>query len=248
MGSEESGWVDVTSGVGAGTKGAYEELIASTLFASTWMAFQVWCELTASDSEFDIATGDPGSEVIILDDQHYHWRNNSGGAGRGNTFSFPMTVPQGTRLSVRLSDGQAGATLHQHTLTISDFTVPVDIKSTSDSSGKVIIACGLPAGQYGSWFELIAATSVQRGWMVVSMFTSIQNREIEMDIGIGSGGNEVPLMNDLAFKKSDQISGGVTHSVYIYFPIDVPEGTRISCRAKDDSIFATVITVGAFVT
>ncbi len=249
MSSEESGWVDVTSGVGALTKGSYVELISSTLFASTWMSFQVYCDLTNTHSGFDLATGEAASEVIILDDQLYHFRNNSGGNGRGNTFSFPMTIPAGTRLSVRVQDGEAGAILHQHTLTISNFTPPASVASTSDSSGKkTVVSGGLNA--YGSWVELIAATTLQRGWMVVSLFTPTSSAEGELDIGIGAAGLEVPLMNDLAFKKSASggANQGVTFSTYIYFPVTIASGTRIAARVKDNNASTRNYTVGVFVT
>lgn len=247
MSSQESGWTGVTSGAGSGTKGAYAELIDSTLFASTWMAFQVYCESTNSDSGFDLATGGAGSEVIVLDDQFYAWRNNSGGSGRGNTLSFPMTIPAGTRLSVRVQDGEGGAILHQHALTISNFTPPVAVSTTSDSSGKkIVVSGGLDA--YGAWVELIAATTVARGWMVVSLFSIFGLKTAELDIGVGSAGNEAPIMNDLAFLKSTTGNRGVTFSTYIYFPVEIALGARIAARVKDNDASTRAYTVGVYVT
>lgn len=246
MSSEESGWKDVTSGASSGVKGSYVELIPSTTFAVTWMLMQVYSEFTGGAVLLDLATGDPGSEVIILDDQYTAWRNVSGGSGRGSSLSFPMTVPIGTRISVRVSDNTT-AKVHQMTLTISDETPPSTVSLTSDSSGVVIVtAGGLDA--YGAWAELIAATTEERGWIVVSMFQHRSSRRAELDIGIGSPGNEVPIMNDLPFFKSGPDQEGVTHSVYHYFPISVPSGTRISARVKDNHASFTPYTVGAFVT
>ena len=248
MSSQDSGWKNVTSGVGAGVKGAYAELIAATTFASTWMSMQVYCDITNSDSVFDLATGLGGSEVIVVDDQLYHFRNDSGGTGRGNTLSFPMTIPLGTRLSVRVQDGEAGAVLHQHTLTISNFVPPVAVSLTSDSSGKKIITSGGIGGAFGSWVELIPSTTTQRGWIVVSLFTIVGLRKAEFDIGIGSAGNEVPIMNALAFQKSTSGNDGVCHSTYVYFPVNIVAGTRVSIRVKDDNVAMVNYTTGAFLT
>jgi len=246
MSSESSGWKNVTSGAGGvGDKGVYVELIPSTTFASTWMMLQILSEFTGGPVLLDLATGAPGSEVIILDDQYTAWRNVSGGSGRGSNLSFPMTVPLGTRLSVRVSDTNV-AVVHRMTLTISDETRPTAVSSTSDSSGVVIVSAGV-VDTYGAWAELIAATTERRRWIVVSMFSPTGVRQGELDIGTGSAGNEVPIMKDLPFFKAFN-DGGVCSSVYHSFPIDVPAGTRIAARVKDDNVNTTPYTVGAFVT
>jgi len=245
MSSESSGWNDVTSGASTGVKGAYVELIASTTFASTWMILQVFSRFTGGPVLLDLAIGAMGSEVIILDDQYTAWRNVSGGSGRGSSLSFPMTVPLGSRISVRVSDTNV-AVVHEMTLTISDETRPVAVSSSSDSSGVVIVSAGV-VDTYGAWAELIASTTLRRRWIVVSMFQDIAFRPAELDIGIGSAGNEVPIMKDLPFQKSDG-DDGVSSSVYFSLPIDVPAGTRIAARVKDDNVNTTPYTVGAFVT
>ena len=245
MSSESSGWKNVTSGASGGTKGVYVELIASTTFASTWMLLQILSEFTGGPVLLDLATGAPGSEVIILDDQYTAWRNVSGGSGRGSNLSFPMTVPLGSRISVRVEDNNT-AQVHRMTLTISDETRPVAVSSTSDSSGVVIVSAGA-VDAYGAWVELVAATTEQRRWCVVSLFSSVGVRQGELDIGTGSAGNEVPIMKDLPFFKAFN-DGGVISSVYHNFPINVPAGTRIAARVKDDNVNTTAYTVGAFVT
>lgn len=247
MSSQESGWKDIVSGVGSGVKGAYVELIAATTFASKWMVYQTYCDQVNQPSVFDLATGAPASEVIIMDDQLYHFRNHSGGTGRGNSFSFPMTIPLGTRLSVRVADFEPGSQTHEHTLTISDFSPPVAVSQTSDSSGKKIVQSGT-VGLYGAWVELIASTTTTRGWACVSLFGIQGLREAQFDIGIGSAGNEVVIMNDLAFKKSTSGTDGVCHSTYVYFPVSIVAGTRIAIRVKDDNVVLTNYTTGAFFT
>ncbi len=247
-GPQGRSWIDVTSGVGAGTKGDYEKLIGSTLFASTWMSFQVYCDGTNSDTLFDLATGQPGSEVIIVDDQLYHFRNTSGGSGRGNTFSFPMALDKGTRISVRVRDEEGGAIVHEHSLTISNFTPPLLASPTSDSSGKKTITNG-ELLTYGDWVELIPATTQQRGWMVVSLFGLTVDRQGELEIGTGIEGSELTIMKALAFQRSSQ-SGelGLTFSAYPYFPVNIPAGTRISGRIRQNNAGSDDYIVGVFVT
>ncbi len=110
----------------------------------------------------------------------------------------------------------------------------------------IVTAGGLDA--YGSWAELIAATTEDRVWCVVSMFQHRSSRRAELDIGVGAGGSEVPIMAALPFFKSNGDQEGVTYSAYHYFPISVPSGSRIAARIKDNSVQLTPFTVGAFVT
>lgn len=245
--TDTSDWITISSGVSSGQKGAYVELINSTTFAATWMIFVHISEFTNGPLFIDLAIGAPGSEVIILDDQYSNWRS-IGGAGRGNSFSFPMTIPSGSRISVRISDTTASAKDHRFFITISDETAPLVVSSTSDSSGFVVVDSGGDVNLFGNWHEMITLTTEIREWMVVSVFRHIENKLAKFQIAIGGVGSESIIWKGPPWFKKGGNQAGVTYSTFHCFPVTIPLGTRISCRVKDGHVSAADYNVGIIVT
>jgi len=232
MSSEASGFKNVVADVTPGVEGAWVEMIASTNFASTWMTVHVGSEGGQDKMEFDVGTGAMGSEVEVISDQHHHGRNNSGGSGRGNWYSFPMTIPAGTRLSMRQKDSTTVSAVKACTLTISNFNPSNNVPSVAQSSGaKLVLSGGLDT--YGSWVELISAINAPVVWMCVSVFNRLFGDEAEFDIGVGAAGLEVPVVEDIAWLKTFG-NDGVTYSMGAYFPIEIAAGLRLAVRVKDN--------------
>lgn len=243
MGSEGSGFKEVQADAVIGVEGPWVEMIASSEFPSSWMIVQVSSDGTNSRSQFDIGTGEEGSEVEVITDQHFHGRNQSGGAGRGNIFSFPMVLPQGTRISMRFKANNSSTPAHDVTLTISDFVASNSIPTSVQSSGAKTVLSGNQIGISGSWVELVASLSSPITWMSYSVFGSTGQRRAEFDIGVGASGQESPVMDNIGFFKT--FPAGVTFSMGIYFPIEIAVGLRVSVRVKDDDATIRTYTVGA---
>lgn len=243
MTTQASGWKSILHGATPGVEGAYVEMIASTSFASTWMKVVLEDLEANAEAEFDIATGGAGSEVEIITDQHIHQRNIGGGTGRGNWFTFPMTIPSGTRLSMRIKGTEALARTYEGALNISNFTPSPAIPNVSQSSGFKTVTSGGLGGAYGSFVELVSSLNNSAVWMFLTLYSQTSGQLAEFDIGIGSGGNEVEIVEDIPFQKT--LTGGNTASMCAYFPIVIAAGNRVSIRVKDPSPTMFPYQVGA---
>ena len=112
--SQASEWVVLTSGVGSGTYGDYEELIASTDALGTWVLVQMRGSQGLTLFElFDLAIGPLGSEVNFVDEMLYRLQVVGVGGSVQQDMSFPFSIPIGSRLSARSKDTDALARLSQ---------------------------------------------------------------------------------------------------------------------------------------
>lgn len=79
----------------------------------------------------------------------------------------------------------------------------------------------------GSWTQIIAATTIDAGWLVYNYtnFTNGQATAGLLDIGIGAAGSEVVLIANLP-------CGYGNDATQLVIPICIPAGSRISARAQ----------------
>jgi hypothetical protein len=207
-------------------------MIEASSFPSNWMVVMVASDGTNSGSQFDIGVGGLGVEVAVIDDQQFHGRNQSGGSGRGNIYSFPMTLPQGTRISMRFKANETTTGPHRCTLQINNFIPSNNIPTVAQSSGAVVVSSG-GLDAYGTWVELIASLNVPAVWLCMSVFGLRGNDRAEFDLGVGAVDLEVPVMKDLGWFKTLNDSG-VAYSMGSYYPIEIAAGSRLAVRVKDD--------------
>jgi len=233
--SNSSGPKFMQSGAAANADGVYRQMILSTTIISKWMMIYIHGGIVSqANALFDVATGGFGSEVEIISDQFYASRNQSGGAGVGSFYSFPMTVPSGTRLSMRLKDSIGGTVNYTAGMTITDQEPLTGAPLIAQSSGKkTVTSAGVIT--FGAWVELIPSLNESIKWMVLTTYvltTPTFPGFGFFDLGIGEAGSEVPFMSDLSWFKT--LAGGRSNSTGHYFPVVLPAGSRVSIRAKDD--------------
>ncbi len=122
--ADSSAIVTVSSAVTADTDGDWEELFLSTSKDTKWMLVTLINTTTGPNAKFDIGTGEPGSQVDdVIQDQFAKW-TVSANTGLINTpFSFPMTIAAGTRLWIRIKDGDAAIRDYFAVVTLS--TIPL---------------------------------------------------------------------------------------------------------------------------
>jgi hypothetical protein len=102
--------------------------------------------------------------------------------------------------------------------------------SSSASNGTVVVSSASSTYTKGSWTQLIAATVYDASWIRVTICGEGQaGRQVAVDIGIGSSGSEVPIVNNLGMGSYG------TNQVTYFFPFSVPLGTRISARLSSSS-------------
>lgn len=104
---------------------------------------------------------------------------------------------------------------------------------TAPSSGTVV-ADGT-AGAYGSWVEMIAATTNALFITAVSVAASdLTGVYLVLDIGTGAAASEVSV-GEVVFGLESTGTGLGHRAELSGFPIPVPAGTRIACRCATDS-------------
>lgn len=83
--------------------------------------------------------------------------------------------------------------------------------------------------QKGSWVELVSSSAFDASGVLVEVqFASNNTRDWLLDIGVGSAGNEQPILSNLLCSVGTQ----VTHWGSVYFPVVIPEGSRIAARGQ----------------
>lgn len=99
-------WIKVTSAAPANTYGSYQELIASTAFAGTWVSLSLISAQGAIglDNRFDLAIGAAGSEVDFVTEMTYRYQVSGVDSTTSMDISFPFTVASGSRISARIKD------------------------------------------------------------------------------------------------------------------------------------------------
>ena len=83
------------------------------------------------------------------------------------------------------------------------------------------------ANTKGSWVTVIASTSKEANRLAVSAGFGTVFRDCLFDIGIGSAGNEVIVINNIPVSEfSDE------NPIWLDFPVSIPSGSRIAVRQQ----------------
>ena len=240
--------IHIVSSATAFTKGAWVELNASTPFTAGWCTLQLLGEGTGTYSILlDIAKGTGGSEQLIVSDLVGNMCNQTGEAAQ--FYSFPLHIPQGTRLSARFADEDASARNLRMCMQLYPPTALYAFGAPSEMQHYGIDPTAEP-GMWGvgvdtgatphtdtAWVELTAATSKAMNWIV---FVVQNNRQIInqdftalADLAIGPAASEVEIISDVLFTGGngcDDIARD-QHE----FPMFIPPGTRLSARARSSA-------------
>jgi hypothetical protein len=222
----------VTANTSAHTKGAWQQIIASTTAQGSWLhvncsAFSTAATNTAS--LLDIAIGSSGSEVAVIS-------NVAVGGAASTYFTFPVQIPSGSRLSARIQSVVTGG----KTGTVSLFVVNAGDYALSPTSVDVIGSSTATSegtsfsGASGTWVEATASTS-QR-YRAVSFVASTHDSDIATisnslaEISVGAAGSEVAFASQRFTSNANEFIGTAQP-----FPIDphgrdIPAGSRLAVR------------------
>lgn len=228
----------VVSDASTDTKGSWSQLIASTAYPTAWV---VICPQNVSSIDsylIDIGVGASTAEKVIIPDLHY--KANAGAAdAAGGSWTIPVSIPAGTRLSVRCASSSSGADSVNIGITCiaAQMASTVGFRcegfgaNTTGSTGTTIDPGGT-ANTEGSWTQLIASTAFPYRWLALS----VRGNNIAaatnwlLDIGIGANPNEKILIPDLGIGASS--NGDVVSPSTINIPVNIPAGTRLSARCQ----------------
>jgi hypothetical protein len=101
--------------------------------------------------------------------------------------------------------------------------ISIGQQSTGTAAGTTLTSSG-SANTKGSWTQLVASTASDISFVQVTVILITSTIGL-VDIGVGSAGNEVVVVNNLIVH--DNFDPTV-----ISFPLSIPAGTRISARVQ----------------
>jgi hypothetical protein len=227
-----TGSATATANSSAHTKGAWQQVIASTAANGSWLhvnctAFNASATNTAS--LMDIAIGAAGSETAIAS-------NIAVGGASGTYFTFPLQIPSGSRLSARIQSivtgGKTGG-ITMHVVDAGDYaTSPtsVDVIGTDATTSKGTDF----AGSSGTWVEAVASTT--RAYRAVTFVPSAHNDDLAAitvlpEIGVGASAAEISF----AISRFNTGAGPDSVLTSVPFPIDphgrlIPAGSRLAVQ------------------
>lgn len=224
----------VTASGTANTKGAYTELIASTVGDS----YGVWVYLrglqtsaTNTSCLVDISLGAAASEVVLIPNV------NAGAADIANRgmqfYFFPVFIPAGSRVAARcqaavVSDVvTVGVTLEKQNPYPDVYSRVTDYGTVSASSRGTLVTAG--AGAYGSFTSVGSTTARDHlAWTIgvdQGGDTTLAATGLLAEIGIGGVTVAGPFRWDQGATEQVQ---GVFPPIAVYAP--VPSGTQMQVR------------------
>ncbi len=246
--ADSSAIVTVSSAVTADTDGDWEELFFSTFKNTKWMLVSLIHTVSGPNSKFDIGTGVPGSQVDdVIQDQFAKW-TASAGTGLVNTvFSFPMPIDAGTRLWIRIKDGDAAIRDYFAVVTLSTIPLSTILPTSSESfSVQAGVSSPVTAGAFGSYVTMFPSLAANRTWLCLMFYQSTGSLSPQARFDLASEDPEVVDWGELHFQKKPETSYHAKACVY-NMPVSWAAGSKISIRVKDQVSSILAYDVGAVI-
>lgn len=243
--ADSSPVVTVSSAITADTDGDWVELFPSTSKEYKWMIVSIFRVAFGVLGQFDIGTGEPGSQVDdVIQDQFTKWIQNGGSPINNVLYSFPMQIPLGTRLWIRIKDDVAAIRDYEAVVTLSTIPLSTIIPNSSESfavQGGVSSPASFDV--YGSWVTMFPSLAEDRSWLCLAIY-SASGGTFTARLDLGSGDPETVDWGELHFKK--RTTSTYHGSAIVYnVPVDWSAGTKLSVRVKDSHSSSKFYSVGA---
>ena len=232
--SADSGGVSYSAS--NGSKSSYNEVVASSPFSASGLIVIVAHPGANGDSITDVAVGAAASEQIIVPDLIL-----TGSRGVANAWHIPIPTPEGSRIAVRTASSAGNAMevavmlLGRSLAEPSSFSRMTSHGANAGDGGGTQIDPGSTADTKGAWTEMDATTANPMKMLALGIGGqgnfAITAHEQLVDIGIGAAGSEQVVVPDFL------IQGGQGVDVMApffstWFPIAVPEGSRLAVRSQ----------------
>ena len=238
---------------GENTKAAYYEVIDSTEQNAIGFVVFIQDQNTLADYLLDIAIGAAGSEVIVLPNLYVGGHKEDYSMHVGGFVVLPIPLPAGTRVSVR---GQTNYSLAGEVdLTVMLITggdlhsnAPLSVvdtygANTSESDGTDVT---VDEGAFSSWVEITSGITENIKGFFLSLVdnNTVYDGEFyaRLDIGVGSAGNEVKIVDGLPINVRTGGYEGNYGSIWPkytpFFPISIASGQRVVVRVKGNIAYS----------
>lgn len=229
-----SGYRTVSASATANAKGAWTELIASTV--EDYDCLLVGYSISASNTShlIDIGVGAAAAEQVVMADIHTSTGNNL-----TEWIVIPRAIPAGTRISTR---GQCSTASGQFRVGVvgmkGGWRWPpgggdiVTWGANAADSGGTPIDSGATANTFGAWVQLVASTAqdvhavcLRTGGVNNTAPTAGQGL---LQIGVGAAAAEQGLF-EVPFSVST-VADNYGPMPDVWFPVSIPAGTRVAAR------------------
>lgn len=230
----------VTTGGSAHTKGSWAEITASTPINAD-AVIVVLRGASGADTLTDIAVGASGSETVIFENL-YHGNGTSPSIGHGATYTIPVSIPAGTRISARSQGHAASQNLKVDLYLMKGGAAFPSARgrvtaygaNTADSGGTLVDP-GATANTKGAYKEISASTANPVAAMIAAFplvgDATGANADYLVDVAVGAAGSEVVVIGDFHFASCS--TGNAHHPIATpTFQVSIPAGTRIAVRAQ----------------
>lgn len=216
-------------------KTAYVEVFASTIAQSNALWFQ---SVSGYSGNYlvDIAVGGAGSEQVIV--ENIYW-GCSGSRNNGGGLYIPVTIPQGSRISLRCQQHKAVNWGGQFAVSylvggfMQGFSSVSTYGANTADSGGVSVDPGTSADTKGSWVEVTSSCNEVKALALCvggADDTSRSSCYWYFDIGVGGAGSEVVVVSDISVGLGANVDAPLPN-MWGFWPIAIPSGTRIAVRA-----------------
>jgi hypothetical protein len=234
----------ITASSTINTKGSWTQLIASTAADATWMVVQLKRGANTSVClAVDIAIGASGSEQTIATNLT---AGLTGISINPNVvvYSFPVTIPAGTRIAARCQADVASDTVYVTILLLDGSLLGMegagidDIGFNAAASKGTTVNASSTINTKGSYSQLVASTTRDYVGLLISIdpgtnYGLVGNQLY--DLAIGASGSEIVIIPNILSPKTAN-GNALGPTPFGPIPLQIPAGTRLAARAQSDTV------------
>lgn len=242
----------VATGTTAGTFGSYAQLTASTPYDTVWMDVAIDSSAASFSNNIivSIAIGAAASELVIVPNLMLY---NGSSSRCGVRYSFPISIPAGTRIAAKAAGSQSGGadtcylqvTLFDGAFTQLDGVAGYDSIGAGTAKGTTLTTGA--ANTKGSYAQLSASTSRDYiGFLVgidnTGAGTPPATTPFLTDIAIGAAASEVIILPNMQhiLNAANANAYYASPAVSTFFPIAIPASTRVAARSQCNAATKTM--------
>lgn len=249
------GFVGITSGNPANTKGSYVTLVnGTTTTAGSWVYLNGSTNASGLDTSavLDIAIGGAGSETIVAPDLLFGFRPVRG-------LLLPLHVPAGATVRARLACAVASLTATTWSMDVyggepdSGLSTPGRITGygvTPASCAGTTITPSATTNTKGSYAQLTATTTSPIHALLVMVQGSSAsisgNVQYNIDVAVGGSGSETPVIRDHLVEVNASEQAIPYAPEFVPLSLSIPSGVRLAARCSANSSSSAAIEVAVY--
>lgn len=244
----------ITASASLNTKGSPTQLIASTAADAYGIQVHINNNATSNTSTaslLDIMTGGSGSEVVFIPDLMAGWVQSVAATVAWRTYTFPIFIPAGTRLSARMQSVvtsktcSVGLTLLQRPSQLGFVGTRVTAYGVDSANSRGQTHTAGSSSTYGTATQLSASTTNPIRYMQMGIDPG--NRSTVVD---GNGWARIQLgsavlLDDLLFATdtgTESILNEETNRVLSNMLWNIPSGVQLQFAAASSAVsFSSII-------